>query len=76
MRVFIAIFTFLAIVGLIAWMHPAFMFDDAGRLKSPGLAQDGTQSILAAAIFLPLLAAFIYYVVLIFEFALKKRAGI
>ena len=74
MRVLLAILLYIASVALIAWLRPAFMFDDAGRLKSPGLAQDGTQSILAGAIFFPVLAALIYYVLVVIEFVLKKRS--
>ena len=74
MRVLLAILLYIASIALIAWLRPAFMFDDAGRLKSPGLAQDGTQSILAGAIFFPVLAALIYYVLVVVEFVLKKRS--
>lgn len=72
MRALIATIVYLAVVAVVVLLNPSFLFDDAANLKSPGLAQDGTQSVLAAAIFFPLLAAFIYYVTSVLLFS-KKR---
>ena len=64
-RILISIAIYLTIcVGIVA-LRPSFLFTDAGTFKTPGLTQDGSQSIMAAAVFFPLLAAIIYYLVAI-----------
>jgi len=64
-RIFLSIVLYVGLcVGIVA-LKPAFLFTDAGLFKSPGLAQDGSQSMMAAAVFFPLLAAIVYYLVAI-----------
>ena len=65
MQVFLALLVYiLLVVGIIA-IKPAFLFTEDGELKAPGLSQDGTHSAMAAAVFFPLLAAIVYYLLAI-----------
>ena len=61
----IAIYALL-VAGIVV-LKPAFLFADGADgvvvLKTPGLAQDGSQSMMAAAVFFPLLAGIVYYLV-------------
>jgi|APGre2960657373_1045057.scaffolds.fasta_scaffold38127_3 hypothetical protein len=64
MQLLVAVFVYLFIATFVVWLRPAFLFGESGDLlKSPGLAQDGKESVLAAAVFFPLLALIVYYAV-------------
>lgn len=66
MRVFLAILIYIALVAAMVALKPAFLFSGEGEeaaLKVPGLAQTETHSMMAAAVFFPLLAAVVYYIV-------------
>lgn len=64
-RILLSILVYILIcIGIVA-SKPSFLFTETGAFKTPGLAQDGRHSIMAAAVFFPLLAAMIYYIVAI-----------
>jgi len=76
MRLFLTIFIYIALVAGIFALHPSFLFrveNEELELKAPGLAQDGSQSVIAAAVFFPLLAAVVYYVVAVMHFSTERH---
>jgi hypothetical protein len=61
MHLLLAVLVYLFIASFVVWLRPAFLFGESGDLKAPGLAQDGKESVLAAAVFFPLMALIVYY---------------
>ena len=62
-RILLALVVYAAVVACVFALKPAFIFTEDGQFKAPGLAQDGMHSAMAAAVFFPLLAAIVYYLV-------------
>lgn len=61
-RVGLALTLYLALVALLAWRRPAFLFAPDGGWKAAGLETSAHRSVLGAAVLFPLLAVVSYYV--------------